>query len=82
LYGAGYYRENTSPYGGFGSATKTDLSRAWEGGGGLDLNLRKHWGIRLVQFDYGSTHFFSGSGAPSQSSYRVSVGVVYRFGER
>jgi hypothetical protein len=79
LYGGAYFRQYTSPVGGFGSNLVTSFSRAWEGGGGLDVTLRQHWGLRLVEFDYGSTRFFAGSG---QSSYRVSVGFVYRFGQR
>lgn len=82
FYGGGYFRKTTAAFGGFPSGVSTDFSKAWEGGGGLDVNVRRHWTVRAIQFDYGSTHFFSGSGTPGQGSYRVSVGIVYHLGQR
>jgi hypothetical protein len=48
------------------------------GGGGVDLRLKKRWAIRLIQADYEQTKLLSG--APSQDNYRVSIGLLYRFG--
>ncbi len=83
LYGEGYYREGFGPYGGVGTAVNTYFSHAWEGGGGLDVHIKPQWSVRGM-FDYGSTHFTSGSGGSTsgQGSYRFSVGLVYYFGER
>lgn len=88
LYGEAYYRDAFGAYGGIGSALNTYFSHAWEGGGGLDVHIKPHWSVRGM-FDYGSTHFTarSSSGGSSgstsgQGSYRVSVGLVYYFGER
>jgi hypothetical protein len=82
LYGEGYFRTATGAYGGFPSGVSSDFSHAWEVGGGLDVNVWRHWSVRAIQFDYGSTHFFSSSGTTGQGSYRVSFGVVYYFGEK
>ncbi len=83
LFGAGRYSKAIPTYGGFPATYRNATAYAWEGGGGLDLYLRKHWGVRLIEVDMGHTGF-SVVGIPttSQSERRVSVGVVYRFGER
>jgi hypothetical protein len=44
----------------------------------LDWRVKKRWAIRVIQADYEQTRFLSGS--PSQGNYRISVGLVYRFG--
>ncbi|HXQ27325.1 MAG TPA: outer membrane beta-barrel protein [Candidatus Acidoferrales bacterium] len=81
LYGEGYYRDVVPPCCGHGGATPTDLASTWEVGGGLDYNLGRHLGIRLVEADFGGTKF-SNNGYSSQSSRRVSFGIVFRFGEK
>jgi opacity protein-like surface antigen len=51
-------------------------------GGGLDLNLRRHLAIRLIQAEYLMTSFddpSTGKGA-TQNDIRLSAGVVLRFG--
>ncbi len=47
-------------------------------GGGLDLNIRNHVAIRVVQADYQVTPYFN----QRQDNYRISVGVVLRWGKR
>jgi hypothetical protein len=83
LYGEGYYRLMIGPYGGFGSSLTTYFSHSWETGGGLDVHIKPHWSVRGM-FDYGSTHFHSGSSGSTagQGSYRVAVGIVYYIGEK
>lgn len=80
LLGAARYSNTVPPVGLYGSATTTATAYAWEAGGGLDLNLSPHWGIRLVQADFGGANFFGGS--TSHGSRRIVAGVVYRFGKR
>jgi len=80
LYGEGYYRLSTAPIGGFGGSNTTDTHRAWAGGGGFALEKWNHWGIRLFQLDYASTHFLGGKNG--QGSIRVSFGVTFRFGQK
>lgn len=96
LYGEGFYRLATDAYGGYPYTVTTQFSSAWEGGGGLDLHIKPNWSVRLVQFDYVSTHFKSamvgttttGSGSSSggnpnsQGGYRLSFGVIRYFGKR
>jgi len=57
-------------------------------GGGLDLNLTKHFAIRAVQADYLYTRFnaldaltfgLSTSSSGHQNSFRYSAGIVFRF---
>jgi hypothetical protein len=47
-------------------------------GGGLDLKVRDHVAIRIIQADYQVTPFFN----QTQSNYRLSVGVVLRWGKK
>jgi hypothetical protein len=80
LGGGGAYVESVPAFSGFGANTITHLTYAWEGGGGLDLNLKPHWGIRLIQVDYSHANFLGlNTGAGSK---RVSVGFTYRFGNK
>ena len=83
LYGGGYYHDNIPPFQEFAGNTITSLVRVWEGGGGLDMNLSQHWGVRLIEIDVGSANFFPSTSTFTNSTMpRVSVGVVYRFGQR
>ncbi|HEX4075785.1 MAG TPA: hypothetical protein VHX49_10330 [Candidatus Acidoferrales bacterium] len=89
LYGGAYFREPIGPYPPFSSRVLTAGAQAWELGGGLDLHIKPNWSVRAVQFDYGSTHFSvnnaaggGSNGSTSQSSYRISVGIVYYIGKR
>ena len=43
-------------------------------GGGVDLKIREHVALRIVQADYQVTPFFN----QAQANYRISVGVVLR----
>jgi hypothetical protein len=83
LIGLGFYRNVTSSYGGFPGGNHDSLVRAWEAGGGLDLALREHWTIRLIQVDTTSANFFSNTSTyANRSLIRFSVGVSYHFGKR
>lgn len=81
LYGRGLYRNTVPPFGGHGGATYTNVVPVWEAGGGFDYNLGQHWGIRLVEADFGGGKFLN-NGYSSQSSRRVSFGIVFRFGQK
>lgn len=50
-------------------------------GGGMDLEMLRHWKVRLIEVDYFSTRFDNG-GNDHQNNLRVSLGVAYRFGGR
>lgn len=84
LFGGAYYDHRYPAYGGFPASSYTNMSYSWEGGAGVDLTVKKHWAIRLVQADYGQVSFApSTSGvATRQSTYHAAIGVIYRFGER
>lgn len=83
LYGGGYYRDHISPFSDFPANTITSVVQVWEAGGGLDMNLSEHWGVRLFEFDIGSANYFPSTMSYTNStSHRISVGVVYRFGQR
>lgn len=52
-------------------------------GGGVDVSVGSHFAIRLVQADYLLTRFASVSGASAtQNNLRVSVGIVFHFGNK
>jgi opacity protein-like surface antigen len=80
LFGAGYDRRIFPANGGFPSLTNTSWSFSWMGGGGVDYRLSQHWAVHAFEFDYLHTSFFGGN--PSQGSYRISVGMTYRWGRR
>jgi outer membrane immunogenic protein len=54
-------------------------SFAMAAGGGVDIRLTRHLGLRAVQLDYYLTRFMNGVN-DQQNNLRVSVGVVWRFG--
>ncbi|MBI2683595.1 MAG: hypothetical protein HYX26_10365 [Acidobacteriales bacterium] len=54
----------------------SDNAFAMTFGGGLDLNLAKHFAWRLAQTDYQFTRF----GGDSQNHFRYSTGILFRFG--
>jgi len=80
LIGEGYYHDDIPANGGYPATQKGDFAKAWRVGAGLDFNLKSHWGIRMIQFDYGPTRFFGNK--VSQPDYRLSIGVTYRIGTK
>jgi hypothetical protein len=83
LFGQGYYRDSIPSFGGFPAHVNGAFAFAWEGGVGLDVNYKRRWRLRLLEFDYTSTNFFGGQPHESrQSNYRLGVGVIYRIGRR
>jgi opacity protein-like surface antigen len=78
LAGEGYYRDSISPSAGFPAQVITHTSLAWTIGGGLDMKVSRHLGVRVAQFDYEQTKFFGGT--VHESNTRISVGFVYHFG--
>src|SRR5208282_3510139 len=71
LFGVGYYRNAIPPNQAFGSLVRDWTALAWSGGGGLDLYLKQHLGIRLFEYDYNVAHFYGGN--VDKGSGRVSV---------
>ena len=80
LFGESYYRNTIPANGGFPSKVNSDVAFAWEAGLGVDLNIKKRWGVRMFEFDYDPTRFYNNK--PSQPSYRISIAVIYRIGSR
>ncbi len=58
------------------SVSSSATAFAMDFGGGVDVNLNNRIAIRPIQFDYVPTHF----GGAWQSNYRISTGLVIRFG--
>ena len=48
-------------------------------GGGLDIGLTRHIGVRAFQADYYLTHFDNGTN-DHQNNLRIAAGVIFRFG--
>jgi outer membrane protein OmpA-like peptidoglycan-associated protein len=55
---------------------------AWTAGGGLDVRVRHHFAIRLIQAEYLMTRFqdYSTGLTASQNDMRLSSGIVFRLG--
>lgn len=79
LFGEGFTKLVVPAQGGFPTTTFTSNHYSWEGGVGVDYAWRPHWTIRAFQFDYEDTKFFNAGLA--QGNYKISVGVLYRFGK-
>ena len=82
LLGGGHYSSATPAFGGFHGSTITSNAYTYEAGGGLDLNLWQHWGIRMIQADFGNANYVQNSSYANRGSTRFSVGFVYHFGAR
>jgi hypothetical protein len=83
LYGAGWYRNSTNAFSGFGGGVNNNLVRAWEAGGGLDFNFKEKWAARLIEFDTTSANFYTNTNNfANRGLTRISFGIVYHFGER
>lgn len=84
LVGEGFSVYNLASQGGFAPVSHWDNGYVWMVGGGLDVRFKKRWVIRLIDANYEITHFANvgtGSyGGTSQGNYRMSVGLIYRFG--
>ena len=78
LYGAGYYELAFPSLSPFPSSSITSSSAAWDVGGGVDYFITRNFGIRAIQLDYDKEESFKAS----RVGYRVSFGVVYRFGRK
>jgi|ERR1035438_1525727 hypothetical protein len=63
-----------------GVNSTSDTSVALAGGGGIDYWILRRVGVQLGPADYFYTHHLNAQGVPSQNSYRVAAGVVFRFG--
>jgi hypothetical protein len=51
-------------------------------GGGIDVGLSKHVAWRLIQADYLFTDFNLAPASTHQSSFRISTGLLFRWGAR
>ena len=79
LFGEGYTRFVIPQSGGYGALAESSHAFAWQGGAGIDYSWKPHWSIRVIQFDYENTRFFTSN--PTQGNYKISVGIMYRFGK-
>lgn len=80
LFGLGHESITYPPYAGAAQQTNTYNVKAWEAGAGLEWNKWQHWSIRLIEGDFGGANF---TGVKANGgSVRISVGAVYRFGEK
>jgi opacity protein-like surface antigen len=68
-------RASASVNGGGGGSENTFSMLA---GGGLDIKLSQHFGVRLPQIEYFMTRF----GSQTQNNVRISAGIVIRLGSR
>lgn len=82
LLGDGYYYLKAPAFGGFAANVTSKHAFSWEIGGGLDVRVKEHWSLRLIEGDYGETSFSIPATNPRQVGYRVSVGAVYLIGQK
>jgi outer membrane immunogenic protein len=60
------------------TASAAGTAFAAEAGGGLDLKLKRHLALRLVEVDYLVTKFANGDN-DHQNDLRINSGIVFRF---
>lgn len=82
LVGEGYYYLRAPAFGGFSTRVTTANGFSWEGGAGLDVRIKSHWSIRLIEGDYGETSFSVANANSHQVGYRLSAGIVYLRGQK
>jgi outer membrane protein OmpA-like peptidoglycan-associated protein len=60
----------------------SETSFAMTAGGGLDVKVRRHFAIRIIQAEYLMTRFedHSTGSSATQNDMRLSSGIVFRFG--
>jgi hypothetical protein len=62
--------------------TATDNAFSVVVGGGFDVNVTPHFGVRVIQAEYDLSKFNRAvSGKAIQHNARVGIGVVFRFGD-
>lgn len=87
LFGLSYinvFLPATPPPDSFPAVTETDDAFSFEVGGGLDWSLTRHVALRLPEADFEQQRFFGAgsNGNPVQNNFKVSAGIVFRFGGR
>jgi hypothetical protein len=80
MFGGGRYQLSFPPFSPFAASAVVNTGAGWEVGGGADFYVRKHLAVRVFQLDYDKIGFFSGKA--SRGNARISVGIVYRFGDK
>jgi len=60
--------------------SESDTSVAFAAGGGVDYWVLRRVGIQLGPADFIYTHHLNNDGVPSQNSFKISGGIVFRFG--
>jgi hypothetical protein len=83
LVGEGFYTHSVPTVGGLAGNTVMENTLVWEGGGGLEYSLSPHWGVRVIQVDFGPANYVPATSTfTNRDSLRFSFGFTYRFGER
>ena len=80
LFGPAIYGNNIPAAGGYNSYSYWDHTFSWMAGAGADWRLKKRWAVRVIDIDWEHTKFFNQS--VGQGNYRVSAGIVYKFGQK
>jgi len=84
LLGAGHETLDIPAQGGFPQKSSSSTAYAWEAGGGLDVRVTRHWAVRVIDLEFEKTRFTDFTNVvanPSESNRRVTVGIVFRWGE-
>ena len=80
LIGPAIFGNNIPAAGGYDAYSYWDHAYSWMAGGGIYVRFKKRWAVRVIDVDWEHTKFFNQSAG--QGNYRVSVGVVYHFGQK
>ena len=63
---------------GVGGYTTSTNCISYKAGGGIDIRVKRHWEIRVINVDYYRTTFGSGGVSATQNNYWASAGVILR----
>ena len=78
LLGASSVKDDTGAFGAsYFSSTNNPFVIAF--GGGVDVEIAKHWSLRLVQADYLQYRYTAVDSDIAVNSFRYSPGVVFKF---
>ncbi len=62
-----------------GGGSLSDTTLAFEAGGGVDVDVTKHFAVRIGEFDYEHTSLFGSLGIAVQNNFKYKAAILFHF---
>lgn len=90
MAGGAYLRTSFPAQNGFLASSVSSVALSLSGGVGVEAKIKRRISIRLIEGDFEQTRFTSNYASststtttvPKQNNFRISAGVIFRFGEK